>query len=639
MNPNAAIAAMIEESYALERSGDVGAALRTAREALGEAERGGDPATIAVAMVCVAYILDHLGHYDQAQALAEEALTHAAPDARSRADALRILGDCAHEAGDLATAEGFYLQAVDLGRQLSYRYVVHRCLHSLSACVYIPRGQFDLALAADEESLRLAGELGKTEEIWLPLLTKGWVLWVTGQRELALAVSEEMRRVVQPGSLAEGYWCCLRGDLVQDGEQPEAALSLYARARSIAESTGDPGLGAELRLGLSRYHRSAGNAPSAYDWADDALTIARRAGSYDLRGSALIERGRAAWHLGNHAEAEADLRAAIELLLPMHASFDLARAYLLLTGLLYEQGSARAESAWVETISHIAGGGYAFLLERERSLAFPLLAAYLNSEDPNLAALSARLLEHLGHVPPPVLSVVTLGRFAVSSSGGPVDERAWRRRRAGDLFRLLLVSRGHSLLHEQVTEALWPDKPPGSVSALLHQATSSLRRALEPDLPDKFPSRYLAVEEGQVTLYLPPGSSVDFETFEQHIAGEAWEAALALYRGDLLPGDRYADWAAPLRERLRHHAIRAAVGVARQRLEAGDAVAALDASRRALQMEPWQEEAVLLGMQACVALNDRAGALRLYLDLAQRLRDEIGTTPQADLQHYYRSLL
>jgi len=67
-----------------------------------------------------------------------------------------------------------------------------------------------------------------------------------------------------------------------------------------------------------------------------------------------------------------------------------------------------------------------------------------------------------------------------------------------------------------------------------HQATSALRHALEPDLPDKFPSRYLEVEGGQVTLHLPPGSwwtgSVRAKRRE-----EKWEEALALYSSELFP--------------------------------------------------------------------------------------------------------
>jgi DNA-binding SARP family transcriptional activator len=640
------VASLIEESYSLERAGDIGTALQRAGQALDKALNAAKPQAIAAAQVCVAYCELRLGHHDRARTLAEEALRHAAPQARPRADAWRILGDCAHEAGDLVAAETFYQQAIDLGRQLGSAYVLHRCLHSLSACVYIPRGQFELALAADQESLRLARDLDMRDEIWLPLVTLGWVYRVTGQYEQAQAIVEEMRSTVQPGSLAEGYFYCLSADLAQDSPDPKSALALYARARSIAEAVGDPGLGVELRLGLSRYHCTfpstsagrRGNASAALDWADDALAIASRAGSRDLQGWALIERGRAAWETGDSIAAERDFRAAIEGSTLLQANFDLARASLMLAALLHGQRHAKAGAAWLQAASQIAGGGYAFLLEQERALAFPLIAEYMGSDDPAVASVSSALLSHLARVPAP-LHIVTLGRFEVRRGARAVPDHAWRRRRAGELFRLLLVSPGHSLSRDQVVEALWPEKSPHSTQALFYQATSALRRALEPDLPDKFPSRYLEVEEGQVILHLPPGSWIDFDAFEHHLQAQNWEASVAVYRGELFPGDRYADWAAALRERLNQEFIRAAQAVARQRLERHEFSTALEACRRVLALDPWQEEAVLLAMQACVALNDRAGAVRLYRELEHSLAEAFGIEPQAELQQFHRSLL
>jgi len=633
------LADLIATSYALERSGDISAAFRQAREALEWARSSGGPEEIAEAQVCVAHCQQHLGHYQQAWILAEKVLAGSNPDSCTRADALRIMGNCRHEAGDLSAAEELYRRAIDIARQIGYHQALQSCLHSLSACVYIPRGQFELALAADEESLRLALELNMPEIAWFPLLTMGWISWVTGQRKRALAIVDEMRGYVQPGSMAEGYYECLRADLALEGDTPDSALPLYTRARAIAEIIGDPGLNAELRLGLSRYYLTAGNAPAAHDWADEAFTIVQRSGNRDLQGCALIEHGRAAWQIGNFSQAETDFTTAIKVLTSMQAYFDLARAKFLLAALYHEQGHSRAAEAWLEAITSIVNGGFAFLLERERTLAFPLLADYLNRDDLQIATLSNRLVDHLSRVPPPPLRIYTLGRFDVRQGKRNIPEQVWRQRRAGELFRLLLVSSNRSTLRDEVIQAIWPDKPPDSVQSLFHQATSALRRALEPDLPDKFPSRYLCVERGQISLQLPTGSWVDFEAFEAHIENRSWEAALECYRGNLFPGDLYSDWAAGPRERLKQLALRAAIAAARNALEAQRPDQVLNVCRRALALEPWQEEVVLLGMKACVMLNDRAGAIRLYQRLEHSLRDELDVAPQQQLQQLYRSLI
>ena len=81
------------------------------------------------------------------------------------------------------------------------------------------------------------------------------------------------------------------------------------------------------------------------------------------------------------------------------------------------------------------------------------------------------------------------------------------------------------------------------------------------------------------------------------------------------------------------------MGAARQRLEAGQAGAALKVCRRALAVEPWHEQAVLVGMRACLALNDRTGALRLYCNLERILREDLGAAPQPELEQFYQKLL
>ncbi|MDE3088633.1 MAG: hypothetical protein KGJ80_04525, partial [Chloroflexota bacterium] len=419
------------------------------------------------------------------------------------------------------------------------------------------------------------------------------------------------------------------------------ALSFYKQAFAVAENLGDPGLNINVRVGMSRHHRAVGNLSDARDWANDAVIYATRVGYRHFHGMALSERGHAAAALGDFAAAEADLRAAVEILTPLQANFDLARTHLLLAWLLSEQAERRREATETFRVAarSIIGGGYAFLLDQERTIALPLVASYLGDADPEMAELASALLAHLERVPALPLRTTTLGRFEVQQGCRCIEERAWRKRSAGELFRLLLISPRRSLTSAEIVEALWSDKSPRSAAEFLHQATSTLRRILEPELPARFASRYVEVEGEQVYLHLPPGSWVDYEIFEQHIQTREWCAALALYQGDLFPGDRYADWVAATRERLSRHYLDALLATAAQHLDAGRAQESLDACHRVLERDPWQENAVLLGMRACLALNDRAGAIRLYRELERTLREELGVSPQPVLQEFCQSLL
>jgi hypothetical protein len=73
---------------------------------------------------------------------------------------------------------------------------------------------------------------------------------------------------------------------------------------------------------------------------------------------------------------------------PLRADFDLARATLLLAALRQTQHADDAELLGEQAVSLILNGGYAFLLEQERALAFPLLAP-----------TSIRLRRGCGHSP------------------------------------------------------------------------------------------------------------------------------------------------------------------------------------------------------------------------------------------------
>ncbi len=616
----------------------ISAALQQAERLLEAARSEPGAEALATALVRVARLRFRLGQYATAQALAAEALGVAPSRSPVRAEAWQVLGNCAADTEALAQAEAYYRTAADIARETGHHRAQVAALQGLAGGAYFPRGQFDLALAAANEARRLILEHAHLDLLLYPQTILALIYQVTGQRQKAQVALDELDPLVTPGSIAQGYHLCISADLSLEGGDRQAARALYERTRAIAEASGEPWLNCAVRLGMSRYHRMSGDGPNARAWADDALAFAGRLGFRHEQAKALIERARAAWLCHDETAAENDLRAAVDILQELGAAFDRTRALFLLAALLYQQNHPSAADAWAAAARAIVEGGYAFILERERALAFPLLAAYQNSPDPTVAQWSAILLAQLCRVPPPPLRVATLGGLAIWQGGHRLQDRALRQRRAGELLALLLLTPGHSLTAEQVAEMLFPEKASDAAQVLFHHATSALRRALEPDLPPKFPSRYLEVEEGQITLALPPDSWADFEAFEEHCHRGEWEEALALYGGDLLPEYRYAEWAMLPRERLALLYQRALLGAAGERLTAGRFAEALDACLQCLALEPWQEQAVLIGMHACMGLNDRAGALRLYRDLEQSLRADLNAAPSPGLQSLYRAL-
>lgn len=594
----------------------------------------GDPQEIALAVLRLAHLHFRQGRYSQTRRLLDEVLREASPDSMLRCDALRITGNCAAEQGDPDGAERYYHQAVDLARQLDYRYALYKCLHSLATNIYWPRGQFELCLAAGKEALAQAQALGLGEELWFPLADIAWVYWSTGQYALAKQVAAQMESVVAPGSLGDGFTCCLKAGLLEPGRQAlDTALGYFERARSIAETSGDPGLAVELRLGLSRCYRTARNFPSAAAWAEDAVTAAARLNYRQFQALAWIELARAAIEMGDPLRAGQALQSALEIATELRSNFDLARASLYQAVLFSSQKSASAPAAWQRVEQLITDNGYTFLIEQERSLVIAWIAGMLDAKDPQVVKTGTELFTLLMRLPPPAIQVETFGHFSLQVGADQLSKENLRQRRAGELLALLLSSRGYCLSAGQVTEALCPEKNPEAAVHFYHHAISALRRLLEPDLPDRrFACRYLEVSDEQVTLILPPGSRLDFLEFERAGQAKDWEKAIAIYKGEYLAIFGYREWTIALRQHYADLFEQALLALAAQRLQAGAAADCLRLARQALLHNPWQEAAVALGMRAALALGDRMTAIQLYKRMEKTLNKELGLAPQKELQ-------
>ena len=183
---------------------------------------------------------------------------------------------------------------------------------------------------------------------------------------------------------------------------------------------------------------------------------------------------------------------------------------------------------------------------------------------------------------PEAVRVWLLGGFQVCVGAHTIEEDAWRLRKAASLVKLLALSRGHRLHREQVMEALWPDARRRAASDNLRRALHSARKALDPVAG----SRYLSSEDEQLVLCPSKNLWVDIEAFEEAAATArrardpaAYRAALDLYAGDLLPGDRYEGWAEERREGLRRLYLDLLVELAGAYEERGDLGRAVEVSR------------------------------------------------------------
>lgn len=601
-----------------------------------EEARRTDPDQVPVLLVSQARQLALIGRYSEARQHARTAISLSS-NSPTVAEALITLGICAAETEDLDEAERTLNAAVEECRRTNDKKNLAQALHELAVCVVATRGKYNLALSLMDEAQSLRSELGVRH--WAGPWLHSYIALITGDRQRARRSLDELVTLIEPATQVAGGYYYLWAKLAIDDEEYEKAHEYLRLGLRIAAQTGVPNLSIWIRIEHSRYYRKIGKLPLAREWAEEAVSSARQFGVRHLEGQALAEAAIVAWEAGEYHTAFGDLTQARAIFTQLRTEFDLAYAAYLWALWLQQSNHPDAGPAWCEAVRLIHLGGYAFILEREQEAAFPLIAFHLRSADPQTRSASETILHQLVNVRPLPLRISTLGQFSVRKGRQLIAEKLWQRRKTGELFRFLLIQPNRTASKDSIIDALWPDALINSGEDLLHQATSTLRRILEPDLPDKFPSRYLSYEGEQITLLLPPGSVVDFEIFMQNVPAaiqshnhETLQDVLHLYMGILFPADRYADWSEELRTRLSELHMSGLLELARQHFTQYQFADALDCTRQVLKQDPWNEDAVLLAMQVYMELGAAPHAMRIYQKLETDLKTDLDLSPRADLR-------
>ena len=237
-----------------------------------------------------------------------------------------------------------------------------------------------------------------------------------------------------------------------------------------------------------------------------------------------------------------------------------------------------------------------------------------------------------------------LGGFDVEVGGVPVPPSAWRLRKASELVKVLALSPGHRLQRDQVMEHLWPDRPAETAANNLHQALRVARAAL--GVTGEGGQRVLVLRNGLLNLAPSGRLWIDAEAFASAVRAATGASGLAdylaarvLYRGELLPDDRYAEWAAAPREAFAEDFLTLLGGLARLQEAEGDRDASIETLRVLLQHEPADEHAHRSLMRLYAARGDRRTALRQYERLRASLARDLDVEPSKESVQLQRDIL
>jgi predicted ATPase/DNA-binding winged helix-turn-helix (wHTH) protein len=233
-----------------------------------------------------------------------------------------------------------------------------------------------------------------------------------------------------------------------------------------------------------------------------------------------------------------------------------------------------------------------------------------------------------------------LGPLEVRAANGePVPVGGPRPR---SLLAVFLLDPGRLISTDRLIDAVYGDAPPRGAANALQSQVSRLRRTLGAgDIVERHPAGYrLAVDPDQIDAHrfaeLAAQGRQALADRDPLRAADLLDAALDLWRGPALADvpDFVAD-----RARLDEQHTTAREDRAEARLALGDHENAIADLRELIAADPLRERPRGQLMRTLHALGRSAEALAVFADLRQRLADELGADPSAQLAEIHLAVL
>ena len=247
----------------------------------------------------------------------------------------------------------------------------------------------------------------------------------------------------------------------------------------------------------------------------------------------------------------------------------------------------------------------------------------------------------------PTLQVQMLGQFTLRYGDRTISDSDDRSRRVWSLLAYMLYNHGRSFAQEELIHLYWSNgeksaDPGNALKSIFHRIRTALDK-LQPGLGRLLIRR----KAGRYFWNNAMPLSLDIADFEAHFhAAEAagdddvrlaeYQAALALYAGDPLPRMTDEIWTIPIvayYHSLYTRAAASAIELLEKQERTAEAVALC---RRAIHIEPYQEDLYEHLMRGLLRTGDMKGAMSVYEEMSEQLFAHFGVMPSETLRTLYR---
>lgn len=235
--------------------------------------------------------------------------------------------------------------------------------------------------------------------------------------------------------------------------------------------------------------------------------------------------------------------------------------------------------------------------------------------------------------PAAMLEIRLLGPFDARLDAQPLP--ALRTRKGHQLLALLALRHSREVQREWLAATLWPESQVEQAFANLRRTLTDLRVALGPvrdalTAPTPHSLRLEAINEVWVDV-------AEFKAQLRKGRPDSLREAVALYRGPLLE-DWLEEWIIPEREACEQSCLRALETLAREAVDSQDWTEAVRWLKQLTALDPLQEEAQCLLMEALAQNNDFASATLVYREYRELLRREMNVVASPKMTTRFRQI-
>jgi DNA-binding SARP family transcriptional activator/Tfp pilus assembly protein PilF len=536
---------------------------------------------------------------------------------------LNGLGYAHYQLGQHTEALNYLTQSLETAEADGFKFMQVIALGNL-VDVYMHYGDYTAALKFCISALVLAEQLGNQKEVASKKLRLGTIYLRMGDSGAAIVAFVEALRIAEQlgAALIKIIALSKLGEVYAQLEEYDHAKTHFLKAKSLSQTCGYAFSDAQVSLELAKLFMKQKQYCAAQPLLNEGLLASQQAASKVLEQQyheafAALYKSLSNLTLSlQHTKLAESLQAQI-------SAHGITRHLLMeFETRRFLRDQPQPSKSDIESALHLARKAI------EQKYKHFLVRRSLQQDTPSPAKTK-----------PLSIFVKTFGEFALTIDGRTVARSDWQRKKARDIFKILLIHHQQAVTTDELIDMLWNSTTKHNVEQVIKNSISFIRRVLEPDLAPRQPSTFLRNDGKAYILDLGEGAMIDFLEFKSlmHQASKGadraalYKKAIALYTGDFLKEDLYAEWSVFERESLKDSYLHALTYLAQHALEHEDEAEAVSYARQLIDTDHTHDKGYEILLRIFLKQGNRSEARRIYAQCKEAFAKELGAAPPMHL--------